>query len=86
MKLVHPSDANFRQPLCSRVFNKGDVIEGQSMLASPIGLPTAYAERTALRWPKILLVPASLRCEVRSRMTIIIVMIAIGLMQFPIAV
>ena len=36
----------FPQPLCSRVFNKGDVIESQSMLAltSPIGLPTAYAE------------------------------------------
>src|SRR5258706_7328811 len=32
----------------------------------PIGLPTAYAERTALRWPKIPLVSASLRCEVRT--------------------
>ena len=32
----------------------------------PIGLPTAYAERTALRWPKIPLVSASLKCEVRT--------------------
>src|SRR6266851_3505071 len=32
----------------------------------PIGLPKAYAERTALRWPKIPLVSASLKCEVRT--------------------
>ena len=58
----------FSQPLCSRVFNKGDVIEGQSMLVLtfPIGWPTAYVERTALRWPKIPLASASLRCEVRT--------------------
>jgi hypothetical protein len=32
----------------------------------PIGLPMAYAERTALRWPKIPLVSASLKCKVRT--------------------
>jgi hypothetical protein len=35
----------------------------------PIGLPKAYPERTALRWPKIPLVSASLKCEVRTAVT-----------------
>jgi hypothetical protein len=35
-------------------------------LTSSFGLQAAYAERTALRWPKIPPVSASLRCEVRT--------------------
>ena len=51
-----------RQPRCSRVFNKGDVIRGPIYVGFDfrIGLPTAYAERTTLRWPKIPRVSASL--------------------------
>jgi hypothetical protein len=37
-----------------------------SMVSTAHGLPMAQAERTALRWPKIPLVSASLRCEVRT--------------------
>jgi hypothetical protein len=54
-----PSRARLQQGRCYR----GPIYVGFDF---PMGLPTAYPERTALRWPKILLASASLRCEVQT--------------------